>query len=105
MAKGLPGLETDAYAAYHFAVEIDGVEIAQFSELGGISSEIDVIELKENSKGGKPVIKKLPGMRKPPTITLKRGLNNSMALYDWHKSMYDGKVADARKNGSIILND
>ena len=37
----------------HFAVEIDGVAIAQFSEVSGITSELDVIELKENTPDGK----------------------------------------------------
>lgn len=105
MAKGLPGLPSDALASYHFAVEIDGVEIAQFAELSGLTSEIDVIELKENAKGGKPMIKKLPGARKPPTVTLKRALNASDALWKWHYAMYQGKVGDARKNGSVVLND
>ena len=73
MAGGLPGLPTDALAGYHFAIEIDGVTIAQFQEVSGIASEIDVIQLKENNKDGKFVIQKLPGNLKPPTITFKRG--------------------------------
>ncbi len=106
MGTGLPtATANDALAARHFAVEIDGTQIAQFSEVGGISSELDVIELKENSKDGKPVIKKLPGARKAPTITLKRAKNVSMDLYNWHRDMLDGKVTKARKNGSIILYD
>jgi phage tail-like protein len=105
MAKGLPSLPNDAIASYHFAVEIDNTEIAQFSELSGITSEIDVIDLKENGFDGKPVQKKLPGMRKPPTITLKRAKNASMDLWNWHYAMYQGKVSDARRNGSVILYD
>ena len=35
MAAGLPSLPNDAIASYHFAVEIDGVEIAQFTEVSG----------------------------------------------------------------------
>jgi phage tail-like protein len=105
MAKGLPSLPNDAIASYHFAVEIDNTEIAQFSELSGITSEIDVIDLKENGFDGKPVQKKLPGMRKPPTITLKRAKNASMDLWNWHYAMYQGKVTDARRNGSVILYD
>ncbi|HEY6058336.1 MAG TPA: phage tail protein [Candidatus Limnocylindrales bacterium] len=105
MPAGLPSLPMDAIASYHFSVEIDGVELAQFSELSGITSEIDVIDLKENTAQGKPIIKKLPGARKPPTITLKRAKNSSTALWDWHYAMYEGKVADARKNGSVVLYD
>ena len=64
--------------------------IAQFSELLGHHLEIDVIELKENTKDGKPLIKKLPGARKSPTITLKRGKNASMALWEWHYKHVQG---------------
>ena len=105
MSAGLPGLPTDALAGYHFSIEIDGVTIAQFQEVSGIGSEIDVIDLKQNMKDGKYLIHKLPGNRKPPTITLKRAKNVSMDLYNWHKDMLDGKVMKARKNASIVLYD
>ena len=97
MPIGLPSLPSDALASYHFSVEIDNTEIAQFSELSGITSEIDVIELKENTKDGKPIIKKLPGSRKPPTITLKRAKNASMDLWNWHYAMWQGNVMVARR--------
>ena len=103
--KGIPGLETDALASYHFAVEIDGIEIAQFSELSGITSEIDVIDHKEQTVTGKPVLHKVPGATKTPTITLKRAKNSSTDIWDWHQKVRDGKIGDARKNGSIILHD
>lgn len=103
MPTGIPGLQTDALAGYHFSIEIDGVAIAQFQEVSGITSEIDVIELKENTKDGKYILHKLPGNRKPPTITLKRAKNSSTDLWDWHQKMYQGKVGDARKNGSVVM--
>jgi phage tail-like protein len=105
MPLGLPSLPNDALASYHFSVEIDNTEIAQFSELSGITSEIDVIELKENMKDGKPLVKKLPGARKPPTITLKRAKSASMDLWNWHYAMYQGNVGEARRNGSVVLYD
>lgn len=105
MAAGLPGLPTDAVAGYHFSIEIDGVSIAQFQEVGGIVSELDVIELKQNTADGKYVIHKLPGNRKPPTITLKRGTDSSMAVWQWHQQIYEGNVSAARKNGSLVLYD
>lgn len=103
MPAGLPGLPTDALAGYHFSIEIDGVTIAQFQEVSGIASEIDVIELKQNTADGKYVIHKLPGNRKPPSITLKRGKSASKDLWDWHEKIYQGNVSGARKNGSIVL--
>jgi phage tail-like protein len=99
-------LETgDVVAGYSFQVEIDGVTLAQFKEVSGISSEIQVIEHRENTKGGIPVMKKLPGHRKSGDISLKRGRTDDKALWDWHKKVQDGDIKGARKNGSIVLYD
>jgi phage tail-like protein len=103
MPTGLPGLPSDALAGYHFAIEIDGVTIAQFQEVSGITSEVDVIDLKENTKDGKYVIHKLPANFKAPSLTLKRAKNASKDLWDWHEKIRQGKVSDARKNGSVVL--
>lgn len=105
MANGIAGLASDAYAGYKFSIEIDGVSIGQFQEVSGITSELDVIELKSNTADGKYILHKLPGNRKPPTITLKRGKDSSMELWQWHQKIAQGKVADARKNGSIVVYD
>ena len=103
MPTGLPGLPTDALAGYHYSIEIDGVTVAQFQEVSGLTSELDVIELKENTKDGKYVIHKLPGNRKPPSITLKRAKNSSKDLWEWHQQIFQGNVSNARKNGSVVL--
>jgi phage tail-like protein len=103
MAKGLPSLPTDALAAYTFTIEIDRTEIAQFSEVSGLASEVDVIELKENNALGQIEIKKMPGALKPPTLTLKRGKNASQELWKWHEAVMQGKLGDARRNGSVVM--
>lgn len=95
----------DAIAGYSFQVEIDGVVIAQFKEISGLSSEIQVIEHRENKSGGIPIIKKLPGSRKWGDITLKRGKTHDKALWDWMKQASDGDIDGARRNGSIVLYD
>ena len=105
MPSGLPSLPNDAIASYHFAVEIDGVEIAQFAEISGITSEMDVIEYSEVTPDGKSLIRKVPGKKKPPTITLKRAKNVSTSLWDWHYQAKQGQVGEARRNGSVILFD
>jgi phage tail-like protein len=100
----LPSPE-DALAGYSFSVEIDGVTIAQFKEVSGINAEIQTIEHRENKVGGLPVMKKLPGARKWGDLTLKRGRTDNKALWDWIKSVQDGNMTAARKNGSIVLMD
>jgi len=106
MPTGLPNVSNnDAIAARNFAIEVDGTTIAQFTELSGLTSEMEVTELKENGPDGKLIIKKIPGAHKPPTLTLKRAKNVSMELQKWHQAALNGKVKEARKNGSVILYD
>ena len=95
----------DALSGYNFSIEIDSVMVAQFREVSGLSAEITTIEHRENTPAGLPVMKKLPGARKYGDITLKRGRTDSKDLWDWIKLLQDGKVDEARKNGSIVLYD
>src|SRR5436309_3127727 len=95
----------DVVAGYSFQVEIDGVTLAQFKEVTGIASELQVIEHRENTKGGQLSISQLPGRQKNGTIGLKRGRTDDASLWKWHKQVVDGDIKGARKNGSIVLYD
>ena len=95
----------DPIAGYAFHVEIDGITLAQFKEVDGLSIEISVIEHKENKMGGLPVLKKLPGHVKYSDITLKYGKINTKNFWDWIKQVQDGDIDGARKNGSVVLYD
>lgn len=97
--------EGDAVAGYAWQVEIDSVPIAQFKELSGISSQVQVIEHRENRAGGVSVLKKLPGQISSGDITLRKGKTSDRTLWDWHKLIQEGDVAGARKNGSVVLYD
>jgi phage tail-like protein len=105
MPAGVPGLPQDALSAQRFSIEIDSISLAQFQEVSGTYSEVDVIEVKEVDATGRPTLKKQIGAIKPPTITLKRAANQSMDLWNWHQAALDGKLADARRNGSIVQYD
>ena len=89
----------DALSGYNFSIEIEGVTIAQFREVSGLSAEITTIEHRENNPAGLPLLKKLPGSRKYGDITLKRGRTDSKDLWNWIK------IDTARKNGSVVLYD
>ncbi|HEU4322068.1 MAG TPA: phage tail protein [Roseiflexaceae bacterium] len=94
---------TDPLTGYHFFLEIDGITQAQFRECSGLSTESAVIEYKEANKDGVTVIKKVPGVLKWDNITLKRGITDIMELWAWRTQVEQGKVDEARKNGSIVL--
>lgn len=89
----------DALTIARFSLTIDGVEIGQFSELGGITSEVELMETTANTLQ----LKKLPGKRVPPTVTLKRGMNKDTGIFAWHQSVVEGQLAAARKSCTLTM--
>lgn len=93
---------TDVTTANRFSITIDGYEIASFAELSGIVSEIEPADSWETS-GSQVQLKKLPGNFKPPTVTLKRGMNSSLELWAWHAAVRQGAMASARRSCSLTM--
>ncbi len=103
MAVGLgPSQPNDALTAARFSVTIDGYEIASFSELAGITTEVKPVDFLESSDK-EVIFKKLPGTRLPPTIVLKRGKNAGMELWAWHEAVLNGDIVAARKSASLVM--
>ncbi len=92
----------DAITASRFAIVIDGYQIASFAELIGITTEVEPVELLESTEK-EVTLKKLPGKKKPPTLTLKRGKNQSMELWLWHEAVLMGDIQAARKSCSLVM--
>lgn len=90
---------------FHFALELQGKVSGYFTECSGIGSEHEVVDHKVVTPDGKQVIMKVPGRLKWGDITLKRGVTSSMEIWNWRKQVEDGKVEQARCNGSIIMYD
>src|SRR5262245_20323254 len=99
----LPDLDTSV--GHSFGAEYDGVTIKAIQEVSGLKFDQDVIELKQNMPDGKYVIKKLPGRPKAGEVTLTRGLTADNSFEKWVETSHFGKMADARKNGAIIVFD
>jgi phage tail-like protein len=97
-----PQQPNDALTAARFSITIDGYEIASFSELSGISTEVEAVDFLESSDK-EVVFKKLPGKRKPPHVVLKRGKNSSMELWAWHEAVLMGDIVAARKSCSLVM--
>ncbi|MGH2687964.1 MAG: phage tail protein [Actinomycetota bacterium] len=93
-----------AITANRFSIVADGYEIASFAELSGITTEIEPVEYASSTDQG-VVLEKLPGKVKPATITLKRGMNQSLELWAWHEAVRQGTMAAARKNVSLVMYD
>ncbi len=97
-----PNQPNDAITAARFSITIDGYEIASFSELQGITTEVEPVELME-STDNEVILKKLPGKAKPATLVLKRGKNSSMELWAWHEAVLMGDIVAARKSCSLVM--
>ena len=95
----------DPLIGFNFAVDIQGVITGYFTECSGLGSEHEVIEQKVVNDNGQEIIIKLPGRLKWENIVLKRGITSNMDIWDWRRQIEDGRVQDARKNGSIIMYD
>lgn len=103
MPGGLgPNQPNDALTAARFSITIDGYEIAQFSELSGITTEVEPVKFMESSDK-EVMIKQLPGQYKPATVVLKRGKNSSMELWAWHEAVLNGDIVAARKSASLVM--
>jgi phage tail-like protein len=91
--------------SFHYAIDIQGVIKGYFTECSGIGSEHEVIEHKIVNESGRELVQKIPGRLKWENITLKRGITASMDIWKWRDQVVQGKVADARKNGTITMFD
>lgn len=92
----------DPYSAHRFWVEIGGTYEGLFTECTGLTSEVEVEEVKEGGQMG--YIHRLPGRVKSfPNLVLKRGLATS-DLWDWYcRVSSGGKGAFQRQNLMIAL--
>ncbi|MEV7251160.1 phage tail protein [Streptomyces cyaneofuscatus] len=99
MQTGAP----QAISAARFVVSFDGAAPTYFSELSGISSEVEATEyIAANARTGDVVHTKQFGKTKPPTVTLKRGVDGTGFLLAWHAAARAGRP-DARKTGTLEL--
>jgi phage tail-like protein len=95
--------EKDPVVSAWFGVEFQGAIKGAFRECTGIGSENEVVESKASGPKGEYIFIKIPGRMKWNNITLKRGITDNMDLWNWRKLVENGKLDEARKNGSIKM--
>jgi phage tail-like protein len=93
----------DPIRNYKFRLVFDGTDIGGFSEVMIGESTTDAVDYRE---GNDPAhMRKLSGLTKYGNITLKKGVTNSTALWDWHKAIVAGQIAKNRKQVAIAVLD
>ena len=89
------------YTSFRFKIEINGIIIAQVSDVSGLQVETETEPYEEG--GENAFVYQLPKRTKYQHITLKRGITDLEELWKWHQDVVKGKFQ--RKNGAIILMD
>lgn len=95
--------EKDPLVSAMFSIEFQGQIVGAFRECTGLGSKNELVEYKASSEKGEYIIKKCPGRLSWNNITLKRGITDSMDMWKWRKLVEQGKITEARKNGTITM--
>lgn len=94
---------TRPFGKFRFLVEIDGLTLAHFQSISGLSHEIEVLSQQEGGVNDRH--HKLPGQGSYPNLTLKVGYIDNRLLEDWHFNYGKNAQSVGRKNGSIVMLD
>jgi len=97
------GSTNPVISAARYVISIDSLEVT-FAELTGIKSEVEPVEYISADSTGTIVHTKQFGKTKPPNITLKRGVDNSTAIWLWHQLVLAGDIT-AYKSCTLGLQD
>lgn len=87
--------------SFRFRVELDGIEVAGFSEVSGLQAETEYEEYFEGGLNSHP--HRFAKRTKYPPLVLKRGVTDAWELWEWYEDVINGKIV--RKTGAIAMVD
>ncbi|BAB52820.1 phage tail protein [Mesorhizobium japonicum] len=96
----------DPIRNFRFLLEIDNVTRAGFSEVAIAETTIEAVDYREGTDP--PHMRKLSGLTKYGSITLKAGMTtdaNSLELFKWHNDVSVGLISERRRNIAISVRD
>jgi phage tail-like protein len=98
----VPGVRPlEPFAAFNFAVEIEGLVVGGFTEVQGLEVSLETTDYREG--GVNTHAHKLPTTASPANLTLKHGLTASSSLWNWFDNAARGVIQ--RRNGTVMLLD
>jgi phage tail-like protein len=96
------GVRQDPFPCYNFAVEIDQMVHAGFSEVSGLQIEIEVTPYREGGVNGFIHMRAGPA-KYPSNLKVKKGITVVRELWDWYWQVTQGTIV--RKTLSVLLLD
>lgn len=94
-----PGGRVNPYRAYNFTLIIDGVNEGHFTQCTGMGARITPIRYREG--GDSQIVHQLAGPVEYGELTLRYGLTDAPALWDWLMASLAG--TPERKNVSLAM--
>jgi phage tail-like protein len=99
---------TAPYPSYNFIVNLNGPRdpnklLGGFSDVSGLETDVHISEYRDGNET-EPHVRKIPGSHKVGDVTLKRGVVNSLDLWDWISETRTNGV-DAQRDVTITLLD
>lgn len=91
----------DPLRNFRYRLEIDGIVQAGFSEVAIGDASNDPIEYREGNE--LTTVRKLKGLNKYGSITLKWGLTDSIELSNWHRMVVDDATPLAAARRTVVI--
>ncbi|MER5533383.1 phage tail protein [Streptomyces mirabilis] len=89
-----------------FAIELGKLQVETVQSVSGLELGQDVVEVRQVSSTGEPIVGKQPGSRQSGEITITRGRYKSAAFTDWIKAtLNNADLNGARQDVAIALKD
>ena len=99
----MPQRRDDPYLNFNFRVEIDGLEVAGFSEVQVPEGRIEAVAYREGGIDRSSAARLLPGRVEWDPVVLRRGFAGDPALFQWWNDLVQGNVS--RRDVAIVLLD
>ena len=98
--------KSDPMVAAFFSVDFGKHLSGPFKSVDGLESKVDISKMKQALPSGKTItVHQVANSTLGGEITLKRGMTSNMEMWDWRKLVEEGKMPEARVNGTITLYD
>ena len=79
------------------------MQVASFSELQGITADVEVVEHFESTEKGVRVMR-VPGTVKANNkVTFKMAMSTNLELNTWLEAAQAGRISEARKSCSLVM--
>lgn len=101
IAKRVTGVRVDPYMAYNFHVEADGLVIGGFTDVSGLTQEVEIKRQPVGGRNDSDVI--LPVKAKQTDLVLSRGMTDLDMFYGWFLQVQ--QLIAVKKSLTIYLLD